>query len=322
MIRMCAASTRRSHAARGFFVLATAMFAAAAAFYFVITAERGSLAFALPLALFWGCVIFMIDRELVGGWSLRTAWIRLALSFILGITVAIPAELRLLEGRIDQQIERDSMSENAAARNRMQQRTAQLDAQRAELESQLAEIRRQVQETGRNREAEVVGRVIQGQTTGIAGEGPAFRAAEERLKLLQAQSADVAAALARVNQERPRAAEDYQKEQIGAIYDFPSRYEALKRATPAFTPLWTLSWLLTLVIILVDMLPVIMKVQADPSDYDYLLRIEVEENIHRAQRMAEHHAKILQDDFLNPQASTVNAFESAVRPSAPAGSTE
>lgn len=313
----CATSTRKTHVARGFFVLATALAAAGAAYYFVITTAHGRHEIALPIALLWGSVIFMFDRELVGGTTVRTAWARIVLSAILGTTVAIPVEMRVLEGRLNQEIQRGHAAENATATGRLQQRQSAFDARKTALEQQLADIRQQQQEAIRNKEAEVVGRVIANETTGIRGEGPAYRAADNRLHELQKQAAETESSLNRVQDDRAQAAADFKNEEIGAIYDFPTRYEALKRATPAFTPLWTLSWMITLLFILFDMFPVLTKVLAAPSDYDELQRMHVAENIHRVHRIAGHNQEQFRMNFLERRPSLVDVFEHVTTPPDP-----
>ncbi len=313
LMRLCATSTRKTHVSRGFFVLATALAAAGASYYFMLTTVAAH-AWAVPVSLLWGAVIFMFDRELVGGWNLRLVWPRILLSFLLGATVAIPVELRVLEPRLNQQILRDHATENAAAVARLQQRQTTLDARKSSLEDQLAQLRSQQQEAIRNKEAEVVGRVIAGETTGIKGEGPAWRAADQRLHELQAQIADIENELPRIEADRAQASADYKQQEIAAVYDFPTRYEALKKATPWFTPLWQISWMITLVFILFDMYPVLSKVLADPSEYDRLVRAQVEENIHRAHKLSQHKRDLIDSDYLTRHPSTVELFEGPAKP--------
>jgi hypothetical protein len=308
LMRLCASSTRRTHVARGFFVTTTAIAAGAAAYYFILT-TLNVVPVATLIGLLWGMSIFMFDRELVGGTTIQTAWARIALSFVLGMTISIPFELKLLENRLNLEIGRAHMAENSGALQRLNTRLGDLDSRKASFEAQLRGLREQQQEAIRNKEAEVVGRVIESQTTGIKGEGPAFRAADERIRALQAQVVDIENAEKTIDNDRNNVLSDFKQQELGAVYDFPTRYEALEKQVPMFSPLWRLAWQITIIIILYDMFPVLTKVLGKPTDYDALSRTQVTENLHRADKIAEHNWALIDSDFLNRQPSTVETFE-------------
>ncbi len=309
ILRLCAPFTHMTHISRGFFVIETALFAAGAAYYTLITTVSSNGTAALIIALLWGAMIMMIDRELVGAWSRKSLWIRVLLAMVIGMTVAIPAEMRVLQGRIDQQIARQHQAENAALISRYHSQQDELNKREAELRTQMADFRRQSGEASRNKEAEAVGAVIQGETTGIKGEGPAYRAANDRVRELQQQMDAAAVELGQVEKARQRIAGELANEEVASVYDFPSRYEALSAATKASKPLWGLAWLITLVFIGIDMVPVLMKALSPVTDYDHLLAAQVRDNIHRARRIAEHHAKLAETDFLTRRDTTVDTFE-------------
>ena len=308
IIRVCTTWTRKTHVARGFFVLATSVLAFVAMDYALSTTGRTSR-LAFPLALLFAAVIFMFDRELVGHWSRRSLWTRFILSVFLGATVAVPLVMSLTQGRIDQQIERDYAADNKEEISRLKQRQQDADKHESDLRNQLAELRSQAQEAGRNREAEVVGRVIAGQTTGIAGEGPAYKAANERLTFINTQEKEIQEELSRISEDRARIAADYKSQEIKPVYDFPSRFEALDRSTPFFSPMWKVYWAITLLLITFDTMPVLMKLLSPVTDYDQLLEVQVNENNHRAGKIAEYNEGVISADFLSPKPSTVELFE-------------
>jgi len=303
-----------THVSRGFFVFETALFAAGAAYYTLITTVSSNGPAALIIALLWGAMILMIDRELVGAWSRKSLWIRVLLAAVIGMTVAIPAEMRVLQGRIDQQIVREQQKENAALIGRYHQQQDALTQREQQLQSQIADFRNQSAIASRNKEAESVGAVIAGETTGIRGEGPAFRAADDRIRELQRQMDAASAELKSVETDRARIANELKQEEIAAVYDFPSRYEALTKATDASKPLWRLAWLITLVFIGIDMVPVLMKALSPVTDYDHLLAAQVKENIQRARLIAEHNAREMENDFLTRRATTIESYERVVGP--------
>ncbi len=317
ILRLCASWTQMTHISRGFFVVETALFAAGAAYYTLITTVSSNSTAALIISLLWGAMILMIDRELVGAWSRRSLWIRVLLAAVIGMTVAIPAEMRVLQGRIDQQIVREQQKENGALISRYHAQQDQLNQREQQVQAQIADFRNQSAIASRNKEAESVGAVIAGETTGIKGEGPAYRAADDRIRELQQQMDAAAAELKDVQAARDRIAAERKNEEVAAVYDFPSRYEALTKATDASKPLWRLAWLITLVFIGVDMVPVLMKALSPVTDYDHLLAAQVKENIQRARRIAEHNTDLMDTDFLTRRATTVDTYEHLVGPETP-----
>lgn len=314
ILRLCAPWTQMTHISRGFFVIETALFAAGAAYYTLITTVSSNGTAALVIALLWGAMILMIDRELVGAWSRRSLWIRVLLAAVIGMTVAIPAELRVLQGRIDQQIVREQQKENGALIGRFHAQQDQLNQREQQLQAQIADFRNQSAIASRNKEAESVGAVIAGETTGIKGEGPAYHAADDRIRELQQQIDAAAAQLKDVQAARDRIASEMKNEEIAAVYDFPSRYEALTKATDSSRPLWRLAWLITLVFVGIDMVPVLMKALSPVTDYDHLLAAQVKENIQRARRIAEYNADLMETEFLTRRATTVESYERVVGP--------
>ena len=313
ILRLCTIWTQKTHVARGFFVLATSLLAFVAMDYALSTTGR-TTRIALPLSLLWASVIFMFDRELVGHWSRRSLWTRFILSIFLGATIAVPLVMSLMQGRIDQQIERDYAANNKDEISRLKSRQQEADKHQADLQNQLAELRSQAQEAGRNREAEVVGRVIAGQTTGIVGEGPAYKAANERLAFINAQEKEIQEELSRISDDRARIATDYKNQEIKPVYDFPSRFEALDRATPFLSPMWKVYWAITLLLIAFDTMPVLMKLFSPVTDYDQLLAFLVNENNHRAGKIAEYNEGVISTDYLSPKPTTVELFERTFGP--------
>jgi len=316
IIGLCTTWTQKTHVARGFFVLATSVLAFVAMDYALSTTGRTSR-LAFPLSLLFAAVIFMFDRELVGHWSRRTLWTRFILSVFLGATVAVPLVMSLMQERIEQQIERDYAANNKEEINRLKQRQQEADQHQAELQNQLADLRSQAQEAGRNREAEVVGRVIAGQTTGIAGEGPAYKAANERLAFINAQEKEIQQELTRISEDRSRIAADYKSQEIKPVYDFPSRFEALDRSTHFLSPMWKVYWAITLLLITFDTMPVLMKMCSPVTDYDQLLAVQVNENNLRVGKIAEYNESEISADFLSPKPSTAELFERTLKSADP-----
>lgn len=316
LMRICAGSTRRTHVARGFFVLGTGLASCAASYYFLY-ATLGLVTPAALIAPLCGSLIFMFDRELVGGNTVRAAWVRITLSLLIGITIAIPFEMRLLQNRIDLLLKRQEQVQNAPALQAAKQQQAQIDTRETTLQNEVVDLRAQQQTAIRNKEAEVVGSRIADETTGVKGKGPAYRAAEDRIDDLQGQISSINAEIAALDAARSRVDAQYKRQEINAIYDFPARYEALQNFIPRFSPLWRLGWMVTGLIVLFDMFPVLSKFLGKETDYDVLQRTEVAEIIHRAEKIAEHNYAAVESGYLDWQPSTLEAME---RLSGPTGS--
>ncbi len=308
LMLLCAGSTQRTHVARGFFVLGTGLASCAASFYFIY-ATLGSVLAASLIAPLCGALIFMFDRELVGGNTVRAAWVRITLSLLIGITIAIPFEMRLLQNRIDLLLKKQEQVQNAPALTAAKQQLAAIDAREAALHNQVNDLRAQQQTAIRNKEAEVVGSVIAGETTGIKGKGPAYEAADVRLRELQSQIDSINSDLAALDKDRARVDAQYKRQEITSVYDFPARYEALQTFVPRFSPLWRLGWMVTGLIIMFDMFPVLSKFLGKETDYDVLQRTEVAEIIHRAEKIAEHNHSTIESGYLDWQPSTLEALE-------------
>jgi uncharacterized protein YhaN len=309
ILRSCAPWTRRTQVAKGFFVTSTAVWSAVAAHYFLSTTVALSPEVVSIGSVGWGCAIFMFDRELVGHWSRKSLSIRVVLSAALSLTVAIPVEMRIFQGRIDLQISRGHADENRAASDRLRQKQDTIDEAQHELEKQLSAVRSQIPHVGEVKQAEAIGRQIADQTTGVRGEGKAYSAAADRLKLLQDQQSDIEKQLQGLANDRSRITADFRDQEITSAHDFLTRFEAMRAAAPTFSPMWMLSWLLTILFVVVDMFPVLMKAIVPPSDYDHFLGIQQRENIHRAERIAVYNECVTEHDFLTPQPSTLELFE-------------
>ena len=102
---------------------------------------------------------------------------------------------------------------------------------------------------------------------------------------------------------------DYKSQEIKPVYDFPSRFEALDRATPFLSPMWKVYWAITLLLIAFDTMPVLMKLFSPITDYDQLLAFQVNENNHRAAKIAEYNERAINADLLSPKPSTLELFE-------------
>ena len=73
--------------------------------------------------------------------------------------------------------------------------------------------------------------------------------------------------------------------------------------------MWKVYWAITLLLIAFDTMPVLMKLFSPITDYDQLLAFQVNENNHRAGKIAEFNERAISADFLSSKPSTLELFE-------------
>lgn len=310
---------RSTQVAMGFFVCVTAALAFVAAYY-TVGAFTTNQVLTVSLAVGWMIFIFFADREIVGYLNIdnRSAspmWFRILLALGIGISVAIPMELMLFQERIDQQIKRKYLDDNKDALGDYKARENQLDGRRQGLQKQLSELRSQQSSWGKIMDDEIVGRATTGRS-GLSGEGPAFRNAQEQQLAVRRQMQDTRNDLAALEKDQQRADSQFTKQETPQITNFVTRYEAMDAVTSDSWPLRKLSWLITLVFILIDVFPAVMKTLTPFSDYIHLVVADMRENIARVDAISDRNYSVAVEDPTWPEPSVAEKF-SRVRFSLP-----
>jgi hypothetical protein len=108
-------------------VIFTGVFAFISGFYALFTVFE-SVPLAAAIAVVWGTMIFNLDRHIVssivkhtGFWSSTgLALPRLALAIVLGVTVAVPLELRVFKSEIDEYLAQEKLQKLDALYLKMQ----------------------------------------------------------------------------------------------------------------------------------------------------------------------------------------------------------
>ncbi|MEU8007714.1 DUF4407 domain-containing protein [Catellatospora sp. NPDC049111] len=120
-----APKARREYFALALVLLATSGIAVASMAFAMTDGLRVHVAAAIPIGLFWGGVILVIDRALIlslkpkgGKW--RTFWMvlpRVVMAALLGLVISTPLTLRIFADEIQEQMTRDQIATaNAAAK--------------------------------------------------------------------------------------------------------------------------------------------------------------------------------------------------------------
>lgn len=288
----------------GAFVALTAVFAAFSGGYALYTGFK-SLALAIPAGLVWGAFIFTLDRFIVS--SIRkkalgnhlslagrglakageflTALPRLVLAAFIGITVAVPLELKYFEPEIRAKITTDNLKAAEGVADGARKGVPEIAA----LEKELGDMQAAEENLTKRRDLlrdqlfkEGAGETGQGYS-GVPGEGPQFAKRREEYRRVDEDLR------AMVNRNAPR------KEKVQGRLDtlrieldkrikgvtvtkeegdgFLARFNALRELS-SDGPARNLSLFLIVLLTLIEITPVLIKLFARRGPYDDVLEAE------------------------------------------------
>ncbi len=300
LVALCSRWAIATQAAQGFFVFATAMLAFAGAYY-TISSLHAPPVWARSIAVAWALFCLFLDREIVGGLEKSNAIVRPLLALCLGALVAIPIELWILRGRIDKELRRQYIEENAPRLEALRVGESQFDKRVADLAADLNNLRKQEAQWASIMNDELV-------RHGSRGGGSAtFRNARNQQTTARQRIQEVHHDLERLENGKTnelKALESrFQREEIGEVRDFVTQYEALHRVIHSSDVLYWLSWMIRLTLILIEMTPAMIKVLTPHVDYHHLVRAEMRENIARADELSDRNYQLAIEEPERPQLS-------------------
>lgn len=275
LIVPCTDHSVKTQVTNGVFVFLTSVFAFLSCMYALLVTFKSAWV-AIPIAALYATVIAFIDREIVSTSNRWATLSRLPLAFVIGLVISVPLEMRLFENRIDQELNRSNIEENRPAREQMETDERAYQTRITALEDEIATYRRNIVEAGLAMQDETVGSVREGKKrTGVAGEGPAFRAAgaqlernQQLVKTAQAQLDQLR--LAQMNVQ-VRIKEAYDRRAIPKVEDLLARYEAMEKVKAGSASAIYLTWGIRLLIILLEMSPALMKLLQRDTEYNVAL---------------------------------------------------
>ena len=260
-----------------------------------------------------GSVYLFLDREIVGSLDKTSAIVRPFLALFIGMLVAIPIELWVFQGRVDQELQRQYRQDNSQQLDELRAGQAKLDQRREEIQATLVELRKQHAEWGRVMDQELAGRSVPGRT-GLAGPGSVFKNAQTQQELVHQRMQEARQDLGRLDREMPeenrRTEERFKREEVGRVTDFVTRYEAMVKVIHSSDALYRLSWLITLALILVEMTPALLKILTPHVDYHHLVQAEIRENVARIDEISERNYRLAME---NPEAPVLSVAEKFTR---------
>jgi hypothetical protein len=175
----------------------------------------------------------------------------------------------------------------------------------------LTELRKQDADWAKAMDDELVGRPKVGRT-GVSGAGPVLENAKSQQAAVREQIQETSRDLEQFESSMPTQRDQldrqFQREEIGKVTDFVTRYEAMDRVIHSSDALYRLSWVVTLTLILIEMTPALLKVLTPHSDYNHLVKAEIRENVTRIDEIGDRNYRLAIESPETPELSVSEKF--------------
>jgi hypothetical protein len=309
LIEPCTDHSVKTQVTNGVFVLLTATFAFLSGMYAVYSTFK-DFRVAIPVGILYATLIAFIDREIVSTTTKYGAALRLPLAFVIGLVIAVPLEMRLFNDRIEKQLQSENRDKNKPALDQKQLDEQAFQARITSLEAEIKTYRQNIDAAGLAMQDETTGAVRDGKLrTGIAGEGPAFRAARDQLdrnkELLSAAQAELQRLTQTAVTEKDRIKENFTSGTVGMPDDFLARYEALEAVKASSPSAIYLTMGIRALLILLEMSPALMKLLQRDNEYTVALEGTRRVNISRVIGLANDQIDQIRRDPKTPPKPTL-----------------
>ncbi|PRY14790.1 uncharacterized protein DUF4407 [Pontibacter ummariensis] len=298
ILEKCSKSEHIKYAGVGATVLFTGLLASISGGYALYTVFD-SVPMAVAFGLFWGAVIFNLDRFIVSTirkegkfWKeLLMVTPRILLALVLAVVISKPLELKIFDKEI-QAVLKEKQAELAIQhKSLVNQQFAEVDSVKSEIAGIREEVAAKLEE--RNRLYEALAAEADGTGgTGKIGKGPIYEEkklqydkVDEELKLLQADAQQ------RILLREQRIAELMKQydETVAEGQESFQNYDGLMARISALDELpWLPVFFITLLFICLETAPIFTKLISSKGPYDDILKgIEHERTTQEMQRVAE-----------------------------------
>lgn len=251
-------------------------------------------------AIFWGLVIFNLDRFIISstgkgdgkssiGWNeFKNSIPRILMALILGIVIAKPLELKILQPEIDAELElvqnshRDSLNSKTEVKfqqelKRLEELRKPLTARKVEIAKQLEERRLEIVNLRDELQKEIQGRV----GSGRSGYGPAARRIEDNISRaeneyntlkveLDNESEGINQELVDVKNQIANLDKNRNAERLKNIENAKKLDGLLARLEISHEIGGLVPYLLTLLFLFIETAPIFFKLMMEKGPYDYL----------------------------------------------------
>lgn len=286
----------------------TGLFAFLAASYALYTVFD-NIWIALLCGLFWGLMIFNLDRYIVSSMrkegkkskELVTALPRIILAIIISIVIAKPLEMKLFEKEIKSEI---ALMEEELYAQQEGQVKSRFTNDRSRLQSEITILKGEI--SAKTQKRDELMEMARQEADGTGGTkqrnaGPIYKIkkaeadrVEEELKALSEKNQEIISSkyleLASMDTTMTAAMDDLKRNPI----DGPAgRMQALQRLTEKNNAIWWANWFIILLFIVVETAPIFVKLISSKGPYDQLLdAVEFEFESERTEALAKVNATV------------------------------
>lgn len=264
----------------------TGLFAALAAGYALYTVFESYVA-SVILAIFWGLMIFNLDRYIVSTMKKKESFLsnfgmsfpRIVLALLIAIVIAKPLELKIFESEIESELvllqQEKYMLQDGLVRDRFM---IQIDTLKSEIEAWKAEIK----DKGTERAGLLALALAEADGTGGSKQknlGPIYKSkkaaadnAQLELDKLKANNdVLIASHQDRVNTHQEKMNQELDNLKRISMNGFASRIEGLERASKKSDAIRWASIFIMLLFMAIELAPILTKLMMDKSPYDMIL---------------------------------------------------
>ncbi|PTX61101.1 uncharacterized protein DUF4407 [Kordia periserrulae] len=291
----CPQSAKDTQVGFGLFVLLTGILAFCSGTYAIlnmftefdwktetVTFNTSGYVIAPLLGIFYALMIIAIDREVVAAKSKTTALMRLCLAIVIGIIVAIPIELKLLEGRIEKQLIQNYKIENSNETVKKETAFRDLATKKSRLEKRVNDAQEKVDYWSKIMTEELAGRGISKKK----GEGKVYRDAKRNMQLHQNNVKNETARLTKFleteyRDEKESIEKKFEKDQVVQQFDLLSKFQALEQIVEEDKTgsTWWMSWGIRILFVLFEIIPSLIKIMTQSTEYDSMIEARRRMNI-------------------------------------------
>lgn len=257
------------------------------------------------LGFFYAIIIVAIDREIVSAKNKRAVLLRIPLAIVLGAVVAVPIELKMLEGRIEKQLQEDYKEENENVRMTKDNELVALENGRDSLKLEVNNVQQRVNYYENLMQLELAGQST-GRTTGKFGEGPVWRQNKAlrdsaSIRLERAKNDLQSFEKDEYLKRKKEIEQKYATDQVSQQFDLLSKYQALAKieANDKTGSVRKMTWGITIIFMLFEIIPSLMKLITPATEYDALIEARRRLNIQLTNAAANEGLEDLDCDDLN-----------------------
>lgn len=304
VVRQCPTDYAK-YAGMGGTILFTAIMAFLSGSYALFSVFNNEV-LALCFGIFWGLLIFNLDRFIVNtmysdgkvtiSWQeFKSGLPRIIMAIFLGIVISTPLEMKIFEDRINSQLVKDNIERTNATRKEVTKGNISLIQRRDKLESEQNAINKRLAEANDDLKKEGEGSAMSGK----AGHGQIYKDKERNLLAIQQEKnnweATHAEELKEIKEQivinNAKANRDIEKgnEENG----FCVRYEAFSNLKSESTELAIVSFVIMMLFIIIETAPTFFKMMIASGPYDDMLRAEM----YRIRVLADKQISDINDDI-------------------------